>query len=371
MRSQQQVSVLVFTLITIYTIFSISSQAVLATNKSDHSNATHQELILHYDMKSMKESDGQLLLKDISDSNITFDGVLKNQKKEELVSNEEIGFVSFEGGNSTSNSNYIEIRKGNDGSDLLNGLEDVTVSSLVNWDDDGQNRWIYGLGKVAADIENKNSYFFVTPRHSVNDTIATGVSEAGWRNESLVTGKENLTSGEWHVVTSVFSGSNNTLTLYVNGKEVATDSLQGRKLANIIDTTSDFSGFIGKSIFQNDDYFKGSIGDFRVYNYAMNEKQVKSLNNDLSNKINKLRQLAIDDAKVSLDINDFISKHDESAEGVTDNLNLPQEIIHGVKVKWRSSNSKVVSHDGIVTRPRSDKGDQKVELIASLSEGEL
>ncbi|MDL4840689.1 LamG-like jellyroll fold domain-containing protein, partial [Aquibacillus rhizosphaerae] len=327
------------------------------------------ELILHYDMKSTQETGGQVILNDISGSDTIFNGIFKNPENGDLVKNSEAGYVAFDGGSSDSESGFVEIPKSSDGSDVLTGLEDVTVSTLVNWNNDGTNRWIFGLGRVDSDIENGNGYFFVTPRHGVDSSndIATGISEAGWRNEALIRGDETLESDSWQVVTAVFSGSTDTLTLYVNGEEVTSGSVGGKKLSQIIDAEADFSGFIGKSIFTNDAFYSGMVGDFRIYDGALTDEEVATLATQTTSEISEINQLVISDAENELDITDYLAADDASKDEITQNLNLPDTGKHNVTINWSSNNPGVISNDGVVTRPTTQGSDGAVVLTATLS----
>ncbi|MDQ0858832.1 immunoglobulin-like domain-containing protein [Bacillus sp. V2I10] len=348
-------------------IFQTLSGLVPQSSFAEELNSTTPELILHYDMKSNVKNGDQITMKDVSGNDVAFDGTFKNPENGHLVHNDEVGYVSFNGGSSTSKSGYIEIPKGENGSDLLTGLQDVTISALVNWNNDGANRWIFGLGAATDDAENGNKYFFVTPRHGSGNVAATGISKAGWRNESLVKGTSTMRAGKWEVATVVFSEKSNTMTLYVNGIKVATGSAGGKKLSEIIDPSADFSGFLGKSIFKNDPYFKGMIGDFRVYNGALSDEQVTDLYTETSSKIAKINQLVINDASESLDIAEYLDSSDESTDKITNNLALPTKGKHGVDITWSSSNTEVVANDGTVTRPDKTESDVEVELTATIS----
>ncbi|RKL65648.1 hypothetical protein CR203_19400 [Salipaludibacillus neizhouensis] len=326
-------------------------------------------LILHYDMKTREEKGGQTLVKDVSESEVSFDGVFKNPENGQFVHNSEAGFVGFDGGGSNSDSGYIEIPKGTDGEDLLNNLEDVTVSTLVNWDNDGQNRWIFGLGRVDSDIEYGNGYLFATPRHGIDNSnvVATGISESGWRGETLIRGPASLQPRDWEVITVVFSGSDDTLTLYINGEEVALGSAGEKALTNIIDSSADFSGFIGKSIFSNDPYYKGLVGDFRVYDKALTDEEVDVLFEETVQEVDKIGDLVINDARDSLTISDYLAEGDQNLDEITKNLALPSTGKHGVAISWSSSDLDVIKNDGTVTRPNVNDSDAIVELTANLS----
>lgn len=346
-------------------IFNLISGLIPQSIFAEEINSTSPEMILHYDMKSNGKNGDQLMIKDVSGNK--FDGTFKNQENGQLIHNDEVGYVSFNGGSSTSKSGYIEIPKGEDGSDLLTGLQDITVSALVNWSDDGANRWIFGLGAVTDDAENGNKYLFVTPRHGSGNVAAIGVSKAGWRNESLVKSTSTIRAGHWEVATVVFSEKSNMMTLYVNGKKVASGSAGGKKLSEIIDPSAGFSGFLGKSIFKSDPYFKGMIGDFRVYNGALSDEQVTDLYTETSSKIDKINHLVINDASESLDITRYLDSGDEGIDKITENIALPSTGKHGVEIAWSSSNTEVVANDGTVTRPAKTESDVEIELTANLA----
>ncbi|MDQ0224064.1 immunoglobulin-like domain-containing protein [Metabacillus niabensis] len=363
MGIKKPTTILVLTLLIFNTISGIIPQRLFAEEQL----TKIPELILHYDMKSNVKNENQITIKDISGNKQTFDGIFKNPENGHLVYNDEVGYVSFNGGSSTSRSGYIEIPKSKDGADLLDGKQDVTVSTLVNWENDGANRWIFGLGTPTDDAENGNKYFFVTPLHGSGNVAATGISKAGWRNESLIKSSSQMQEGKWEVATVVFSGTSNTISLYVNGKKIATGSANDIKLSDIIDPSASFSGFIGKSIFKSDSFFKGMIGDFRVYDGAMSDGEVSALYTEAVAKIENLNQLVMKEALDSLDITHYLNKIDKSKDEITSHLSLPKKGRNGVDITWSSSNTKVITNDGQVIRPEMNESDAEVELTANLS----
>lgn len=327
-----------------------------------------EDLIVHYDMKSAEQAEGQLRIKDVSGSERGFDGIFRNPDNGRLVRGDEVGFAGF-GGGSTSASSYIEIPKDNAGRDVLDGLNDVTVSALVNWENDGENRWIFGFGTVHSNVETGNKYFFATPRHGINNTTrpaAAGMSKAGWRNEALITGPATLPADVWKLVTVTFSADADRITLYIDGVKAASGSAKGVKLSEIIDSAAGFSGFIGKSIFQSDPYYKGKVADFRVYGRALTDQEAAGLFTEASGAIPKLQRLTLEDAKDSLELSPYLSKGD-SLRGVTGNISLPVKGNNGVAIAWSSSRPDVLGNEGKVTRPAVDAADAEVQLTAELT----
>ncbi|WP_277679868.1 immunoglobulin-like domain-containing protein [Gracilibacillus dipsosauri] len=325
-------------------------------------------LILHYNMSNTIDGEG-VQFENLAGSD--FNGILRNPSNGNWFKNNELGFIELFGGSASQNSAYIEIPKDENGKDLLSDLDSVTVSTLVNWTNDGQNRWLFGFGKVNQNIETGNSYYFASPRHGFNNlnVPATGISEAGWRNETLITANKMMESSVWKVVTSVFDNENDKIILYVDGIKVGEDSTEGKELANIIDENASFSGFIGKSIFQNDAYLKGLIGDFKVYNRALSSSEVEQLYIDTTSNITKLNDLLLETTLEELDITNYLH-NDDDVQSVKSDIELPSAINNRVNIEWSSSNTDIISIDGKVTRPTLAEGDSNVELTATLSYGD-
>ncbi|WP_058306662.1 immunoglobulin-like domain-containing protein [Gracilibacillus massiliensis] len=361
MNNKRNISLLMVSLL----LFQLFAGSVPYTvQAAEEANNSESSLLLHYDMKQSKEIDGKIVLK--NKAGAEFDGIYQNDSKGDHYSNEQVGFVELDGGPASDANAYIEIPKADDQRDLLSDLDSVTVTSLVNWSNDGTNRWIYGFGTVDDDIEHGNSYLFTTPMHGASNVAATGISEAGWRNESLIQADQIISANQWNVVTSVFDGEEGLLTLYVNGEEIAAGSTEGKQLANIIDPSASYSGFIGKSIFQNDQYFKGSIADFRVHGEALTAVEVASLSDQLQDTIDPLNQLLVDKQQEQLAIEPYLHSQD-TVDSVTRDLSLPTETENGVAVTWETSNPEIISSDGKVSRPGVEQGNTVVELTATLT----
>lgn len=60
--------------------------------------------------------------------------------------------------------------------------------------------------------------------------------------------------------------------LYINGAEVGRNENLTISPANLGETTNNY---LGRSQFSNDPDFKGSIDDFRIYNYALSQREIK------------------------------------------------------------------------------------------------
>ena len=325
------------------------------------------KLRLHYDMKVLAVGPGgTLIVPNLAGD--AFDGIFREPQNGSHTANEDVGFLTFSGGSASAKASYVEIPKGPDGQDVLDGLHEVTISAIVNWTNDGENRWIFGFGTVLTPETNK--YLFATPRHGIGgrNPIAAGISKQGWPNEALITGETNsmLAQGVWKHIVVTMSEEKDQLALYVDGNKVNEGSAKGIKLAEIIDPTAPFSGFLAKSIFTNDPYYKGSISDFRIYESAFKPGEIADLYREAASIIADLNKLTIEDAAASLDIAEYLHEDDTSQQAITRNLDLPAVGKHGVAIQWSSSRTDVLSNEGVVNRPDVDAEDVEVILQAEL-----
>lgn len=177
---------------------------------------------------------------------------------------------------------------GNGGSIVFDGVNDYTdcgSSSTIN----------IGTSSFSVEVAVKftgTGVYQVATRRSTNDGANgnrvfdgfnifcdTGRIGAGFRHTATVNtdyaaqSTTTLNSGNWVIVTAVFSRASN-LVLYVNGFTNATTSISALNGVNI-NLTQNFQ--IGRRLIAggtNDLYFLGSIGIFRYYNKALSAQEV-------------------------------------------------------------------------------------------------
>jgi hypothetical protein len=113
-RNRKSISIFLLSILFFNTFSGLFPQVSFA----EEPISTTPELILHYDMKSNVKNGDQVIVSDVSNSDGTYDGDFKNPENGQLVFNDEVGFVSFNGGSSSSKSGYIEIPKSENGLDL-------------------------------------------------------------------------------------------------------------------------------------------------------------------------------------------------------------------------------------------------------------
>lgn len=106
--------------------------------------------------------------------------------------------------------------------------------------------------------------------------------------------------------------------------------------------------------------------------------KVKDLAGNVSNalKIEIPAYVLTNSEKASVDLNaltwDVIRGNNKFASGVTENLNLTTTgTVYGTNISWTSTNSSVISINGIVTRPSFAQGDADLTVTASIYNGEI
>ncbi|RKL65650.1 hypothetical protein CR203_19410 [Salipaludibacillus neizhouensis] len=318
------------------------------TTMASLSFAAGENQILHYEMNNI---DGTT----VPDTTGNFDADWINPKNSQWINGENVGAINFEGGNTSS---YIEIPEG-----VFDGLESVTVSTLVNWKGNSQAEWIFALG------QDSNKYMFATPsRNSGDNSARLGLGTTSWRNEAAANSIEGaMDSDEWKHVTTVMNGEEETLTLYIDGEEVGSGSTRGYTLEEI-NNTNGRSGFIGRSFYSGDPYFGGMIADFQVYNDALSASEVRDLKEDMGEKIEEMDGFIVEHVANKLDYEFFINQNEKKDE-IKTNLSFPTNDDYNTTLTWKSSNQDLISNEGTVTRPSYEEESQEIVITVTVANG--
>lgn len=342
MKKKKMFSTFLLTMMLFNTVSGMVPQVTFAEEPQE------TKLILDYDMNNIEG-------KTVKDSIGKFDGKLVNPQNAELIKGTDAGAIDFKGG---STSSYIEMPQG-----VLNNLESVTVSSLVNWKGVNEAEWLFAFG------QDSNKYLFTTPKRNSGDRSSrAGIGITSWMNEAganATTGP--LKSSEWKLITIVMSGVDKTIKLYIDGVEVGTGSTNGYTLAQI-NNVNGISGFIGRSFYSADPYFGGMIADFKVFNGALTATEVGKLEEEADKKIAAMDGLLLNHAVEQLDYSMFINKNQNKDE-ITSDLSFPKKGSYGTTISWESKNQDIITNEGKVNRPSYEDGDQKVGIIATMSDG--
>lgn len=261
--------------------------------------------------------------------------------------------VTLAGGD--NGTSYLKLPSG-----FLESINDSTGITVSTWVylRKGTNVWerIFDFGKDAA-----GPYLFLSRNlRGVCFSDSDIVADAG----------KTYSAGEWlHIAMSVRGTEGGTLSsagpiIYVNGEVVGDGSISQtssgtyKKLRSWFETFSREQGYsnnyIGRSQHEVDTDFNGSLSDFRVYKAGLTQDEV----------IEVMCESLTDAQILQLAKDKYLSF---PIKVVTKDVSLASFLMGDkVTVAWKSSDSAVLSDDGVVGQITEPKG---VTLTAVLSKG--
>ncbi|HEY0001819.1 MAG TPA: LamG-like jellyroll fold domain-containing protein, partial [Actinoplanes sp.] len=189
------------------------------------------------------------------------DGTLVNGSTAAVVDGSGGGHaLQLPGGASTSTGAYVSLPRA-----VLDGRTDLTVSVRVRWDGTAAPwQWIYALG------QDNTRFLFTTP-YSGDGRVQTGVWAPGATGVDIK-GYGPLPADAWKTLTVTLDTAADRVTSYLDGAQI-TSGATTVSAADLLPTSGDVAGFIGKSFFP-DPLFDGAVDDFRVYGAALTAEQV-------------------------------------------------------------------------------------------------
>ena len=209
------------------------------------------------------------------------------------------------------------------------------------------NAWLFTLGTTVSTWPNVTNYLFVAPNSSdgnynasILGAIKDGSTEHRCPTDILLTPDKE----RYNTVAVVYDNGN--VTYYLNGvANTVTES--GVSVAAMLEanSTSDCIGYIGKSLYQPDPFFTGTMTEFKIYDDALSTDVVKSAT---------LKAYIQDNPDVDFGLESAILGDNESLDMVTQDLNFPAEV-NGIALTWESSDTTVVGNDGKVTPAAESK----------------
>lgn len=161
-----------------------------------------------------------------------------------------------------SNNTYAKLPTG-----FFDNMDKMTISMDVKPQTDGGNFFTFAIG------QNSNSYNFLRIRGS---EIRNAITVNSYMSEREVKTSCAKTD-KWMNLTIVYDDSR--ISLYVNGCIKSINENTGLKIS---DLGTNLISYIGKSMYDGDAYYKGCFDNFAIYNYAMNDSEIKSVFNESS-----------------------------------------------------------------------------------------
>lgn len=163
------------------------------------------------------------------------------------------------------NGGYLDLPNG-----LVSALTNATFEAWVTWAGGGgdwQRIFDFGSSTAAEDqAGNGNKYLFLSARK-----FRTAYTSATPPAEVVADASGTLPAGTLTQVAVVVNDTENTLNLYLNG-----DSVGGATLNLPLSAINDVNNWLGRSQFAADEYFAGTISEFRIYDAALTGPQLKT-----------------------------------------------------------------------------------------------
>ncbi len=236
-------------------------------------------------------------------------------------------------------ASWLSLKKA-DGTSLLTGLEDVTVSFDAKPDRTSTN-WAF----YAAPNENSQNGVETYIGALINGgrTTIERYRNGRFPTASLATGTD------WSHVDVVFTEKETAL--YVNGREMSVAASEV-PLSEILGDKSIFQ--IGKANWGNGEYTKGWIDNFQIYNQALEVGQICP-----PEVLDQMVQA--DKEALKLDLEGLRADQDFA---------LPAKGQRGCNITWVSADEGIIAIDGgMAVVKRAADADKTVKLTASISLG--
>lgn len=164
---------------------------------------------------------------------------------------------------------------------FLGGESELTMMSWIKIDNKSNGGEIMGQPnfKLYTDANKKLKVFLKT--NTGLDIISPNINSA------------SITKNIWHHIATVYNGNSGTLDLYLNGENIWSfndKSIINSATNNTPEWNSNYNFEIGRDIYNQNNYFKGSINEVRVYNKALNISEIQTqINQKIENDNNKVK----------------------------------------------------------------------------------
>ncbi len=278
-------------------------------------------LLLHYSFSDMNTDE---IVKDMSGNGN--DGIIYGD------ADIEPGRIHFDG-----EDDYIKMPDG-----LLKDCGEVTVAINVCPEFDSLHYFTWNFGTSSSE-----GYMFLNTSRP-EQRLRFAITPTGADKEKELRFDDDIKRGTWSNVIVTFKGNEGIM--YRDGVMAAKNSftVTPKDLGNTV------QNWIGRSPY-GDALMQGYVEDFRVYNRALSETEVKALSDEyMTNLANPVTNAVIDGGLKST---------------VKSDITLPTSA-GGAEIKWTSSNESVITSDGRVTRPKHGDYSAEVTLTAQITEGD-
>ncbi|MDO5397658.1 MAG: glycoside hydrolase family 127 protein [bacterium] len=214
--------------------------------------------------------------------------------------------------------------------------ENMTISAWIKTDT--VQNWARFFDFGSSQTDN----FFYSPSGGRVESVCGGVTDT-----LNLTSFSNTGIWEHYAVTR----TNNHVQVYRNGVLVSESACKGA-VTNLTEVTN----YIGRSHWESDAYFKGTMDDIKIYNKICTAEEIKNMYDEYAIRISKLA--AYKDCAVL----------DFGTTELTGGTVLPASGANGSSIEWNCDDTAVISNNTI-TAPAAGEADKNVTLRATVTNG--
>ena len=179
----------------------------------------------------------------------------------DIVEDQERGKVA-----SFDHNAWLNVTK-EDGTSLLSGNEELTISYYSKIDNPSANRGFYAAADTGTQVNGSEQYIGCLQQNKTITAERYSKATAGREPSASGTGSDG-----WNHIVIVYA--KDAVKLYVNGTLTATAD-NTESLTEILGTDSILQ--IGKANLETDEYYQGLMDEFTVYNYALDESTIQNM----------------------------------------------------------------------------------------------
>jgi hypothetical protein len=155
---------------------------------------------------------------------------------------------------------------------VLSAANEQTIEAWLTWS--GGRPWqrIFDFGSSdggEGERGNGRTYLFLTPR-SADDAIVLAYSSTGYSGETRLNADVPFPIDVLAHVTVVVDSPGNALSLYLDGRWLATEALEQR-----LSEIDDVNCWLGMAQFENDPGLSATLTEFRLYHRALSGAEVE------------------------------------------------------------------------------------------------
>jgi len=136
----------------------------------------------------------------------------------------------------------------------------ATIEVWFTSNSDGQYARLFDFGRRGE------GYLFLTVNDGGNDIARTAITNNDFADETKISSDGNVNDGRLHMVAVVVDGGTKDLRFYVDGKENGGAEPLGD---NTLENVKGASHWLGRSLYDADAGFTGSISELRVFDTVL------------------------------------------------------------------------------------------------------